>query len=81
MVLPDNVNKLVEKLYKEVKKDRDMACTLIVSKGVKVTRASNGKPEDIIAQICLAIYATAHELGMSTENLLEHINHVLKDDE
>ena len=80
-MVPDNVNKLVEKLYQEVKKDKDMACTLIVSKGVNVTRASNGKPEHIIAQICLAIDSTARELDMSTENLLEHITNVLKDDE
>lgn len=80
-MVPDNVNKLVEKLYQEVKKDKDMACTLIVSKGVKVTRASNGRPEDIIAQICLAIYTTAHELGMSTENILKHISHVLEDED
>lgn len=80
-MVPDNVNKLVEKLYQEVKKDKDMACTLIVSKGVKVTRASNGNPTDIIAQICLAIDSTARELDMSTEDLLEHISSVLKDDE
>lgn len=80
-MVPDNVNKLVEKLYQEVKKDKDMACTLIVSKGANVTRASNGKPDYVIAQICLAIDSTARELDMSTENLLEHISSVLKDDD
>ena len=80
-MVPDNVNKLVEKLYQEVKKDRDMACMLIVSKGANVTRASNGKPDYVIAQICLAIDATARELDISTEELLEHITNVLEDDD